>query len=265
MRFAAGNPRGAGRLAAERMMRKFVVSAPRSGMNWLRFCVEDLTGIKTPGLDLLIAGEGGGEVAFRRSHDALSWSRSRKPIGPWETIDPMDTAGDKVLLLLRDPLEIFVRMAHGSFRRFRCYPANIRFFAAAVSADKRLCYYEDQVADPAVMFGNLEFLDIAPAAGRSRPDLATVKARWAEMGRASRGLYSRNQSRSGGAQTAANPRDFSFHQRKLTEAQKRRVWRFLELRLTPSEMALLARYRPAGGVPAVSLLERLIDPLRMLI
>ncbi|EEW25659.1 hypothetical protein [Rhodobacter ferrooxidans] len=252
-------------MAAERMMRKFVVSAPRSGLNWLRFCVEDLTGIKTPGIDLLIAGAPGGEVAFRRSHDALSWSRSKKPIGPWETIDPADTAGDKVLLLLRDPLEIFVRMAHGSFRRFRCYPANIRFYASAVSTDKRLCYYEDQVADPAVMVANLEFLDITPAPGRPRPDLAMVSARWAEMGRASRGLYSRNQSGSGGAQTAANPKDFGFHQRKLTEAQKRRVWRFLDQRLTPAELALLDRYRPAGGVPAPSLLERLTDRVRMLI
>ena len=37
----------------------FVVSAPRSGLNWLRFCMEHYLGVKTPGKDVLITADAG--------------------------------------------------------------------------------------------------------------------------------------------------------------------------------------------------------------
>ncbi len=70
-------------------MERYVVSAQRSGLNWLRFCIESFYGRRTPGQTSVIPAAEQPEAAFVRSHDALNLtSRSRKKSGgawtrPW--------------------------------------------------------------------------------------------------------------------------------------------------------------------------------------
>jgi len=250
----------------------FVISAPRSGLNWTRFCVEYFYGLRTPGKPLLLDDEAGAPV-FLRTHDALLLTkrRSRKEIlaklkatlrlssnaaeqgarttrpagsGAYKLLNPAEMEGHKVLLILRDPLETFVRMARKSYPRFVSYTGNIQFFQRAETDDKMVVYYDEIVGQPEKMFQALEFLGLEPAGDRSPPTLEEIHAKWSEAGQASRALYGRNQWHSGGARTKRTPLDFKFHQRKLSEAQKLAVWRHLDDVLSEPELALIERFRP---------------------
>jgi len=229
----------------------YVISAPRSGMNWLRFCTEEFYGRRTPGKTSLIDRADDPGEAFLRSHDALNWTRwpRRRTEGLWRYVDPEATAGDRVALILRDPLETFVRAAGKRFWDFRFYTGNIRFYSRA-AGEKAVFYYEDLVADPGAMADLLEFLQITPAPGRVAPTRQEIAARWAELGAKSRAMYDTKQAVGGGSQTRHRPTDFRFHQKTLAEWEKDRVWRFLRHRLSEQELHLLDRYHPrAAGAP----------------
>lgn len=239
-------------------MVSYVVSAPRSGMNWVRFCVEHFHGVRTPGKASLIPYAKDQSEAFVRSHDALNWTR-RRDSGMWRHIDPAETAGGRVALILRDPLETYVRMSKKSLGRFRCYASNIRFFTLAAAERKEVFYYDDLVALPERMFALMAFLDIAPAPGHRAPTLDEVRAEWDALGRASRAQYDTKQAVGGGAKTRQNPTDFRFHQRGLSAWHRDRVWRFLQRRLSADEMALLSRYEPPAERIRVTPLSLLTD------
>lgn len=236
-------------------MQRFVISAPRSGMNWLRFCAEEFYGRRTQGKTSQIDRGADAREAFRRSHDALNLSRRRRR-GAWQRLDPAEVNAARLVLILRDPLETYVRAAHRRFGDFRCYAGNIRFYAAS-RAEKAVFYYEDLVADPDVMADLLYFLDIPPAPGHAAPTRDALRARWAELGAKSRAMYDTKQAVGGGSQTKERPTDFSYHQRALTDAQKARVWMFLQGRLGPDELALLERYAPEAMPGAPGLRDRL--------
>jgi hypothetical protein len=229
-------------------MTSYVVSAPRSGMNWLRYCVEALYGVRTPGKTVLISEEDCPEPAFLRSHDALSLTRSRHTEGAWLYIDPAKTEGDRIAVILRDPLETYVRMAKKRLRRFRRFTGNIQFYTRAVAEHKRVFYYDDLVSSPEAMADLMTFLDIQPAPGRSAPTVDDIRARWDELGRESRASYDKRQSRGGGAQTKADPLNFRYHQKGLSDWHKARAWRFLKRTLTEEEFALLERYDPPARI-----------------
>lgn len=165
-------------------------------------------------------------------------------------------AGNKVLLILRDPLELYVRMADCKRGKFLSFVSNIKFYDQAVGAERMVVHYEDLVADPATMCATMAFFELSPADGLPVPTEALVRDRWEALGTASRQNYDQKQGGSGGAQTKDNPTDFAHHQRSLSEAEKREVWAFLSLRLTASEMALLKRYQPAK-LPRPTLGDRL--------
>lgn len=240
-------------------MERYVVSAQRSGLNWLRFCLESFYGRRTPGQTSLIPAAEQPEAAFVRSHDALNLtSRSRKKSGgAWTRLDPAAMQGAKVLLLVRDPLETFVRMAERRYPRYLSYISNIRFWCEATGAERHLAHYEDLVADPAAMAAAMAFLDIPPAPGFAAPTVDEVRARWDALGRASRANYDAKQTGTGGAQTRDRPTDFAFHQRALDADERAAVWRFLQLRMRPEELRLLERYVPEAGLPAPRLVDRL--------
>lgn len=204
-------------------MRRIVVSAPRSGRNWLRFWIEAT-----------------GATGFLASHDPMKirprrWWRERRDSPAWQAIDPETTAGDRVVLILRDPAEIFVRACGRDLRKFLTYASCFRFHSAAVGP-KIAVHYEDLVADPAAMHAVLTFLEVPRL-----PSSDDMARDWADAGRRSRALY--GERHSSGALTRLNPLDFTFHQRSLTDAARATLWAHLDAVLTPDEAALLARYR----------------------
>jgi hypothetical protein len=237
-------------------MDRIIVSAQRSGLNWVRLCVEKFYGRRTPGKRLLISKEDDPTPAFLRSHDALSYVRlRRKKSGAWRYVDPSDTADERVVLILRDPLETFVRAHRKSLWRFRGYVGNIRFLSLA-QGDKRVVYYDELVADPAAMHSLLEFLDVTPAPRVKPPSAEDLAAAWDDAGTESRALYDVNQGRSGGAVTKHNPTDFKYHQRNLSEFERRLVWDTLRRKLSKDELGLLDRYAEAAPARPLTLAER---------
>ena len=222
----------------------YVVSAPRSGLNWLRYCIEHYLGVKTPGKDVLIRGDAEHQPVFVRAHNARRGAKRNKG----QPLLGLTKPEDKVLLLLRDPLETFVRAAGMSFRRYRGFVDNIRYFSRSSAKSKHAAYYEDQTARPEAMLETMTFLGIAPAPGHALPSLAALSAEWQQLSAASRAGYDVRQAHGGGAMTRNNPADFRFHQQSLSDAQKQRVWRFLQRHLSANEMRLLARYLPKEGI-----------------
>ncbi len=82
--------------------RFLVISFQRSGLNWLRYCTEYFTGVRTPGRKQIIAE---GSVFFDRAHDV-----QRKP-GRSDYTGLYDASGaeiyERVALLLRNPYDCF--------------------------------------------------------------------------------------------------------------------------------------------------------------
>ncbi|MEP2943628.1 MAG: hypothetical protein ABJO72_07500 [Hyphomicrobiales bacterium] len=222
---------------------RYVVSAPRSGLNWLRFCVEKLYGIPTPGKKILIDPVDDAEIAFTRSHDPLCISKRKTGRIAWRKIEVEDTANAKTLLILRDPLEVFVRMANKRFKPFRVYLGNLHFFSQAKG--ERLCiYYEDLISNPETMYAALKFLDLPTAEKFEGIDGKTLDDNWEQLNTQSRELYDKNQVRGGGSKTKLVTDKFTHHQKSLTQNQKLKVWYFLKQELTVEELKLLVRYQP---------------------
>lgn len=224
-------------------MTNFVVSAPRSGLNWTRYCVEHFLGRPTPGKTLILPNDDVSEHAFVRTHDALFMRPDIEEGRAYRKLDPEGMSGHRVLLIVRDPLETFVRSSRRSFEHFACFAGNLRFLAAANTGHKMVVHYEDLVAVPDAMFDTLSFLDITPGRGQGVPTLAEVTAQWERVGEASRRSYHRKQFWGGGAKTRRNPLDFQFHQRRLTAAEKASVWEYLNRSLSEEAIEILARYR----------------------
>lgn len=227
------------------MTGRVVVSAPRSGINWLRFWIEDSYGLSTGG-EGVARGATGQVPCIARSHDPLGlrpvrfWRRETRSRA-WTRLDPAAAAGGRVLLILRNPLEVFVRAAGGSRSKFLCYASCIRFLTEARGAQRLVVHYEDLIAKPETMAQALAFLALEPAPGFTAPDVAQIAAGWADAGRRSRENYSSRHS--SGTKTAWNPLDFTFHSRALSAAKAQRVWADLDAALDAEGRALLDRYR----------------------
>lgn len=224
-------------------MANYVVSAPRSGLNWTRYCTEHFLGHPTPGKKLILPNDDVSVHAFVRTHDALFMRPDIEEGRAYQKLDPAGMSGDRVLLIIRDPLETFVRSSRKSFDHFACFVGNIRFLVAANALEKKVVHYEDLVADPGVMFDVMAFFGLEPRHGAQPPTREQVAAQWDQVAEASRRSYQRKQFWGGGAKTRKNPLDFQFHQKNLTGAEKAAVWAFLDEALSEDEIEILTRYR----------------------
>lgn len=225
--------------------RRFVVSAPRSGLNWLRYWIEEGHGCAV-GETAAFAAAQGQAPCLLRSHDPLGLRPARfwrRRSGAWTRIDPAETEGGRLLLLLRHPLEVFVRGAGQNMRRFRCYDSCLRFYTAAQGAERLCLRYEDLISRPETMAAALEFLQLVPRAGIVAPTLPDIAAGWEAAGQRSRANYAERHS--SGSRTARNPFDFSFHRRQLGARRAAQVWAHLDAVLDDEALALLAPWR--GG------------------
>jgi hypothetical protein len=225
-------------------------------LNWVRFCTERYLGRRTPGRKQLISKEDDPSCAFLRSHDALGYTKIfRRKTGAWRRIDPANTTPEgKSVLILRDPLETFVRASGKSLWRFQAYVGNVKFFSKC-NCQKRIFHYDELITDPLTMLDLLEFMAIEPADGFTALNQELFKSTWADAAAQSRANYDVNQAGGGGAITKNNPTDFKFHQRALSMFERRMVWDFLRRHLSEDEMAILDRYEPDFAHP-LSLPER---------
>ena len=124
-----------------------VISFQRSGLNWLRYCTEYFTGVRTPGRPQIIAE---GPVFFDRAHDVRRKPKRSDFTGLY------DASGaevyERVALLLRNPYDCFTSHYFGrtgvnfkqGLERFEAYANNINQFDA-LKAKKGVFYFEDFV------------------------------------------------------------------------------------------------------------------------
>ena len=149
-----------------------LVSHPRSGLNWLRYCIEYFSGRPTPGLTKLVTDE---EYVIYRTHDV------RKAKGPetcdcrfyeearyprfvrellWRTPYRFTPIFPRMVLLLRDYHDNAVRE---NWRPAR-YAANVLAYEA-FEGEKLVLYYEDIKDDFSQVERLLDFIGVS----RDRP------------------------------------------------------------------------------------------------
>ncbi len=151
-----------------------IISYPRSGLNWTRYCIEYFSGKRTPGRTKLVLD---GEIAVYRTHNV---EKNKGPDSCFcrfqdKTGNPLH---ERVVLLLRDYKETFVRskrfafdergmaaewlirrLKAGKVKSFRHFFENVRAFDA-FDGPKLLVKYEDLVSDFKTMLSILDFLEI---------------------------------------------------------------------------------------------------------
>jgi hypothetical protein len=149
--------------------RFLVISFQRSGLNWLRYCTEYFSGVRTPGRTQIIAE---GPVFFDRAHDVRR--KARLP----GYISLYDASGaeiyERVALLLRNPYDCFTSHYLGRGRvkfgkgleQFEAYAINIIKFDALNEARKGVFFFEDFVNKEE---GTLAFLRFFGLDAEARP------------------------------------------------------------------------------------------------
>jgi hypothetical protein len=194
--------------------RGIILSYPRSGLNWTRYCIEYFSEKRTPGRKKLVSS---GPPIIYRSHNV------RKNNGPnsctcqffGDTGNPLH---DKVLLLLRNHRETFIRskrdvldergvaperlirkLKNGRVNSFTHYFENIRAYDQ-FDGKKLLVRYEELVSDFSMMTKILDFFAIDY--NLEKFDVETHRSR-------SIGIYDKQHK----AYTKDSPDDFSFHQK----------------------------------------------------
>ena len=137
-----------------------VVSMKRSGLNWVRYCVEYFSKGKTPGKDrnLREGNFNSDNYIFHRTHDVASsdtphstycsfYGERGNPIYP------------RMILIIRNYKEIYVRECRKKVGCMNKYFSNLQAYDS-FGGDKLLVYYEDLVSDFSWMEKILKFLRI---------------------------------------------------------------------------------------------------------
>ena len=162
--------------------RFLVISFQRSGLNWLRYCTEYFSGVRTPGRTQIIAE---GPVFFDRAHDVR---RKARRAGYTSLYDASGAEiYERVALLLRNPNDCFIShyLARGGvkFRKglehFEAYAINIIKFDALNEARKGVFFFEDFVNREE---GTLAFLRFFGIDGQGRaynfPEMIAESRAW---------------------------------------------------------------------------------------
>lgn len=232
-------------------------SFPKSGSNWVRYCIEHFSGRPTPGSERrLLVHEG--EPIIDRTHFldkrdrqtflANKLRRDKPPAAPpdrkgvyrllddWRRQREIERlAGQRrVLLLLRNPFDLYPRVRALDPEALRGYASNIAIFDRC-RRDKLLVYYEDLMLGTDEIGRILRFLGIPH-------DLSTFDLD--AHRRRSLALYAQGPD---APQTADDPLDFGRHARRLDEETRARLRRFLLARLGRE---LYRRYLGRYDLPA---------------
>lgn len=216
--------------------RTLLVSFPKSGSNWVRYCIEHFSGKRTPGdkRTLLVTD---GETVIDRTHFLdkrdrrllLQHSRggpARKPFAEKRRLLPQPI-GDylkrhaigrvlrqrRVLLILRNPYELYARLGAEQPAALQGLFNNIAIFERC-RRDKYLVHYEDLMADFGWMGRILDFIGIEYDLGGF--DLEHHRRRSLE-------LYAQAPDK---PRTADDPTAAEHHSRNLSPEQRADLRRF---------------------------------------
>lgn len=204
-----------------------VISTERSGLNLIRHAVEYAGQCRTPGKTHLLRQ---GPLAFHRTH----WANTTA-ISPGRT--PLcDPQGQpyyrRVMLLLRDPREIFPRAYGCSLERMGDYCDNLQAFHA-FSGEKLLVVYDDLISDDRLFQRIFAFLSLEqPLQLDQVPEIRSTSVAW----------YQANQAKGGGSQTQGSPEALRQHQQQLSAEQLQELRAFLDQRLGPLVPQYLGRW-----------------------
>ena len=193
-----------------------VISSERSGLNLIRHVVERLSGHRTPGKPHILSA---GELIFHRTHYAYYKNNSPGRTSIHE-IDGTDKY-KKMILLLRDPREQFVRAYEKNWIRFHAYYENINAYSD-FGGEKTIVYYDDLIKKDATFEVIFKLLDIVEDFDINRiKDLRKESVEW----------YDTYQSIGGGSMTKGNTELLEFHQELLTTDEITELSRLLKDKL----------------------------------
>jgi hypothetical protein len=159
-----------------------LISFPKSGSNWVRYCVEHFSGRRTPGKARRNVLVSSGPTVFDRMHfvdkrhrNIFMHSRARQGLedyghedktglhgwlSTWRKDRRVRQVGNRrLLLLLRSHYESFARNRLCAPEDITGYLGNIEVFEAC-RRDKLLIYYHDLITDLTAMGRILDFLQI---------------------------------------------------------------------------------------------------------
>lgn len=138
-----------------------LVSFPRSGTNWVRYCIEFFSRQRTPGNKRLVEV---GKPVISRIHDAkgIYFDKKDKKSGNYVIkpflISPNQSNYKKMILLIRNPFDNYVSQ-NKNIGMFSYYFGNIEMFEE-FDGEKLLIYFEDVVKEESEIYRILDFLDI---------------------------------------------------------------------------------------------------------
>lgn len=219
-----------------------IISCPRSGLNWVRYCVEKLIARPTPGLTVLVDNKDASSWAFLRTHDAKNIG-IRKESHAWDYVPPQAFRERKVILLLRDPREIVARIMtiKRSFNQIPLLYSNINYFFENGGCNNNIFYYEEFTRSSIEMKKLLINIGLI-SDDRSDEFGKILDSDWADMQRDARRIYSINQKKGGGSITINDPDNMKFHQERVNPEVLHRYWENILSQLSPASLAAMARY-----------------------
>lgn len=190
-----------------------IISFPRNGLNWVRYCIEHLTGLRTAGKVKLVEN---GELAVYRTHNVQQsdlaescyctfYDKEGKPLHR------------KVVLIIRDYRESFLRIAKsqqdfiptsqeirdGKVFHFRDYFENLKAYDE-FQGEKLLVYYHNLISDFTEVIKILDFFEFTY-------DLTNFDLEYHYQ--QSLELYNRQHK----SYTKNNPYHFTFHQSQVDD------------------------------------------------
>ncbi len=204
------------------------ISAERSGMNLVRHFVEEMAGRRTPGKTHLLSD---GPLLFHRTHTAL-WRRNPLPAQAPVVNSTGRFLYNKMVLLIRDPAETFVRAYDKNWKRMLDYCNNISVFDY-FRGEKLLITYDELVMSDAAIEKIFDFLGIGDSFHSDRTrEVRLESISW----------YDQHQE--SGSQTKGRADLLRAHQALLTKSQLDSLWQLLGSRLTHAQMQHIIRWRP---------------------
>ena len=192
-----------------------VVSAPRSGLNLVRHIFESM-GLRTPGKTHLLRE---GPFVFHRTHWVMSpvITPGKAPLANTEG----EPIYEKVLLLLRDPLEIFVRAYQKDLQRMGQYCDNLCAYHD-FCLPKMLVRYDELVSDDRIFASICSFMEVDhDLSAHEIPQLRMRSVSW----------YQANNAIGGGSQTLGSHAALNHHKQQLSRGERADLNRYLHDRL----------------------------------